>query len=246
MKTTLSGITLARHAAALGVGGSIFLCAGARAELKWEQTQIELHPKPNDKQAVAHFKYENVGKTAVRFKSVHASCGCTTAQTQKEEVPAGEKGEITATFNIGGRTGTQVKTVNVQTDDAKAPNTTLTLKAIIPQMLTINPTFVFWKSGEEPKTKTINLKAGADFPIKNVKVACSSQEFTTNVEPGGAGEWKLNVQPKSTSQGAAGTLTITPEAPELPSPQIYYANVSVTATPPPVSAAAAPMPTAKP
>src|SRR5947208_16835188 len=89
----------------------------ARAELKWEQTSVELHPTFSDKQAVAHFKYENVGKTPVHFTSVHASCGCTTAQTQKDEVPPGEKGEITATFTIGGRTGTQVKTVTVQTDD---------------------------------------------------------------------------------------------------------------------------------
>ena len=101
----------------IGVFVLIALAQSARAELKWEQTSVELHPAFNDKQAVAHFKYENVGKTPIHFKSVHASCGCTTAQTQKDEVPPGEKGEITATFNIGGRTGTQVKTVTVQTDD---------------------------------------------------------------------------------------------------------------------------------
>ena len=31
-----------------------FFAAVARAELKWEQTQIELHPAIADKQAVAH------------------------------------------------------------------------------------------------------------------------------------------------------------------------------------------------
>src|SRR4030095_17012999 len=96
---------------------SIIICFAARADLKWEQTTIELHPTAADKQAVGHFKYQNNGKTPVRFKSVHASCGCTTAQTQKEEVPPGQTGEITATFNIGDRTGTQVKTVSVETDD---------------------------------------------------------------------------------------------------------------------------------
>jgi hypothetical protein len=247
MKTTLYGITL-----------SIFLCtrvfaveppaqakpatapaaASNAGSLKWEQTQIELHPKPGDKDAVAHFKYENVGKTPVRFKSVHASCGCTTAQTQKEEVPPGEKGEITATFTIGGRTGTQVKTVSVATDDPKAPNTTLTLKAVLPQMLTINPTFVFWKGGEEAKAKTISVKSGPDFPVKNVKVTATNQDFTTKVEPGGKDEWKLSVQPKATDHAIAGTLTVTPEVPDVP-PQLYYVNVSVTATPPPAPAAAA-------
>jgi hypothetical protein len=107
MKTPIFAFTL-----------SMIMCLGARAELKWEQTSIELHPAPNDKQAVGHFKYQNVGKAPVHFKSVHASCGCTTAQTQKEEVPPGDKGEITATFNIGDRTGTQIKTVTVETDEA--------------------------------------------------------------------------------------------------------------------------------
>jgi len=120
---------------------SVVLCLTARAGLKWDQTSIELHPAAADKQAIGHFKYQNTGDKPVRFKSVRTSCGCTAAQTQKEEVPAGEKGEITATFNIGERTGTQVKTVTVETDDPANVTTVLTLKAVIPQQLEITPTF---------------------------------------------------------------------------------------------------------
>src|SRR4029079_9057196 len=122
MKTSLLAVTL-----------SIIMCLGARDDLKWEQTSIELHPAANDKQAIGHFKYQNTGKTPVHFKSVHASCGCTTAQTQKDAVPPGGTGEIRATFNIGDRTGTQVKTVTVETEDPANPKTVLTLKTIIPQ-----------------------------------------------------------------------------------------------------------------
>src|SRR6266571_4179245 len=121
---------------------SVFVCFTARAELKWEQTQVELHPAVGDKEAIGHFKYQNSGDKPVHFKSVHTSCGCTAAQSQKEEVPPGEKGEITATFKIGDRTGTQVKTVTVETDDPAKATTVLTLKAVIPQELEINPTFV--------------------------------------------------------------------------------------------------------
>jgi hypothetical protein len=114
---------------------SFILCLTARAELKWEQTMVELHPAHGDKQAIGHFKYQNAGKTPIHFKSVHASCGCTAAQSQKDQVGPGEKGEITATFNIGDRTGTQVKTVTVETDEAANEKTVLTLRAIIPQEL---------------------------------------------------------------------------------------------------------------
>src|SRR5207302_5745912 len=134
---------------------SIFLCVAARAELKWEQNLIDLHPAVGDKTAVAHFKYQNTGSTPVRFKSVKASCGCTTTQSQKEVVNPSEKGEIVATFNIGDRTGQQMKTVTVQTDDPNPAQstTTLTLKANITPALEIKPPVVYWQNGEEPKPK---------------------------------------------------------------------------------------------
>src|SRR3989475_13119584 len=190
---------------------SIIISLSARAELKWEQTSVELHPTPADKQAVGHFKYQNTGKTPVHFKSVHASCGCTTAQTQKDEVPPGEKGEITATFNIGDRTGTQIKTVTVETDEAANQKTVLTLKTVIPQQLEINPTFLFWKQGDKPDQKTITWKAAKRLTVNIIKVTSSSPDFQTKVEEAGKGEFKIDVQPKETNNLVASTLTIQPE-----------------------------------
>lgn len=200
----------------IGIFVLIALAEGARAELKWEQTSVELHPGFSDKQAVAHFKYENVGKTPIHFRSVHASCGCTTAQTQKDEVPPGEKGEITATFNIGGRTGTQVKTVTVQTDDPDPTHATtqLTLKAIIAQLLELQPMFVIWRSGEEPKPKFITAKANKDAGITKLDVVSSVPNFTTKVDPGSApNEFRISVQPKDTAKPVYTTLTIKPDSP---------------------------------
>jgi len=203
------------------------ICSGARAELKWEQSTIELHPAAADKQAVGHFKYQNPGKTPVHFKSVHASCGCTTAQTQKDEVPPGGTGEITATFNIGDRTGTQVKTVTVETDEQANSKTVLTLRTIIPQQLEINPTFVFWKQGEKPDPKQITVRAGKEFNIKHIKVTSSTPDFQTKVEDKGNGEFKVDVQPKDTNQQAATTLTIQPED----SQKVFYATARIMNTP---------------
>jgi len=200
----------------IGIFVLISLAEGAHAELKWEQTSVELHPGFSDKQAVAHFKYENVGKTPIHFRSVHASCGCTTAQTQKDEVPPGEKGEITATFNIGGRTGTQVKTVTVQTDDPDPTHATtqLTLKAVIAQLLELQPMFVIWRSGEEPKPKFITAKANKDAGITKLDVVSSVPNFTTKVDPGSApNEFRISVQPKDTAKPVYTTLTIKPDSP---------------------------------
>jgi hypothetical protein len=187
---------------------SILICATARAELKWEQTTLELHPTPGDQKAVGHFKYQNTGNNPVRFKSVRTSCGCTVAQTQKEEVAPGGKGEITATFNIGDRTGTQVKTVTVETDDSANATTVLTLKAVIPQDLQLAPTFVFWQQGEAPKPKTIGVSAEKDFPVRHLKVTSSSPDFEANVQETGAGQFKISVQPKETNKPVVAILTI--------------------------------------
>jgi hypothetical protein len=211
----------------LAVTLSIFVCAAAHAELKWEQTTVELHPAATDKEAVGHFKYQNIGSKPVRFQSVHTSCGCTAAQTQKDEVPPGEKGEITATFKIGDRTGTQVKTVTVDTDDPVNATTVLTLKAVIPQELDISPTFVFWGQGEAPKPKTIVVRAGKDFSIKQLKVTSSSPDFETKVAETGKGQFKVDVQPRDTSRNMSATLTIQPEG----SSKTFYAMARVTNAP---------------
>ena len=216
MKTNIIAITL-----------SITVCLVARADLKFDKTEIELHPTPADKQAIGHFTYQNTGKAPVKFKSVKASCGCTAAQTQKDEVKPGEKGEVTATFNIGDRTGTQVKTVTVETDDSTNPHTVLTLRTIIPQLLEVTPTFVFWKQGEKPDPKEITVKVGKEFTVKNIKVTSSSPDYQTKVQEAGKGEFKINVQPKDTNSVNGTTLTIQPED----SPKVFYATARVTGAP---------------
>ena len=211
---------------------SILLCVGARAELKWEQSTIELHPKVGDKTAVAHFKYQNNGTAPIHFKSVKASCGCTTTQTQKDVVNPGEKGEIVATFNIGDRTGQQMKTVTVQTDDPNPTEATtvLTFKADIPQALEIKPAFVYWTNGEQPKPKKVFVKASKDFPAKSVTVKSNSDNFESKVEPGKAGEWTIEITPKDTSHPMGTALLIQTDYPKE-SPKSFYVNAQITNPP---------------
>lgn len=212
---------------------SILFAIAARAELKWEQNIIELHPSVGDKQAVAHFKYQNTGATPVHFKSVKASCGCTTTQTQKETVNPGEKGDITATFNIGDRTGMQMKTVTVQTDDPNPSQATtiLTLKANITPSMEIKPLFVYWASGEDPKPKKISLKAAKEFPAKDITIKSNNPNFESKVERGKApGEWTIEVTPKDTSHPQATSLVIQTDYPK-DSPKSFLASAQVTNPP---------------
>jgi hypothetical protein len=196
--------------------GALFLSIStmAQAQLAWEKTEIELNPAPGADSAIATFKYENKGTTPINIKGVRTSCGCTTAALKKNDVAPGEKGEIVATLKTGDRTGQQVKTVTVDTDDPKNLQTVLTLKANIAQLLELQPAFVFWTANEDPKPKTIVAKAGKGVTIKSLEVTSSTPDFTTKVEPGtAAGEFKINVTPHDTTHQISANLTIKPDGP---------------------------------
>jgi hypothetical protein len=188
------------------------IASSAPAALVFEKTELDLHPEMGASKVDAVFKYENKGTTPIHIKAVRPSCGCTTAALAKNDVAPGEKGEITATFNIGDRTGVQVKTVTVETDDATAPQTVLTFKATIAQALEIQPTFLYWQANEPAQPKTIVAKAGKTTAIKKLDVTSSTGEFTAKVEPGsGPGEFKIQVQPKDTTKPLNGNLTVKPD-----------------------------------
>jgi hypothetical protein len=184
----------------------------AQAQLTWEKTEVDLNPAPGAESAVATFNYQNKTDKPINIKAVRTSCGCTTAALKKNDVAPGEKGEIVATLRTGDRTGQQVKTVTVETDDPQQPQTVLTLKANIAQFLDLQPAFVFWQANEDPKPKTIVAKAGKGVTIKSLEVTSSTTDFTTKVESGStSGEFKIVVQPKETGHQATAELTIKPD-----------------------------------
>jgi hypothetical protein len=201
------------------------VATATQAALVFEKTELDLKPDMGATKLDAVFNYENKGDAPIHIKAVKPSCGCTTAALAKNDVAPGEKGTITATFNIGDRTGVQVKTVTVETDDPKAPQTVLTFKATIAQMLDVTPNLVFWQANEAAQPKTIIAKASKGVTVNKVDVISSSGDFTAKVEPGStAGEFKIQVQPKDTSKPLNASITIKPDAkPE----KVYYATARV-------------------
>jgi hypothetical protein len=210
------------------------LTSPAHSELAWEQTQIELHPAVGDDTAIGHFKYHNKGDKPIAIKSVTTSCGCTAASAKQSADP-GEKGEVTATFKIGDRTGVQQKAITVLTDDTTHPSIILSLKVVIPQVLELQPTFVFWQAGEAPKPKAIVAKAGAGVSIQGLDVSSSSPDFVAEVEPGSSpNEFRIKIEPRQTTQAAVATLAIKPGL-ENGKTKIFYATARIIPQSPPAA-----------
>lgn len=205
----------------------IFPAAPARASLTWETTSADLHPSLSDKTAVVHFKYKNTGDKQVTITSVHSSCGCTTAALAKNVVEPEEEGEITATFNIGDRSGVQNKTITVQTDDTTNPSTILKLTATIPSLLEIQPIFVYWSENDLLKPKTITATVEGDFPVTKLKVTSTDKSIATEVVPNKEKkEFQIVVTPQEVGRPINASLKIEPDFPQ-DAPKIYSAHVRV-------------------
>ncbi|MBA3961955.1 MAG: DUF1573 domain-containing protein [Chthoniobacterales bacterium] len=224
----------------------VFLCAlglTARAALQWETREVSLHPKINDENAVGHFKYKNAGDKPVKITGVKPSCGCTTAALGKDVVAPGESGEITATFHIGDRVGAQTKTIHVTTDEAGDQGTVLTLKADVPQVLIVAPTFLYWAKNQPLTPRTIEAKVGGDFAVTKLKIDSTDKDVEAVAEQvPNEKSFRITVTPKPGNRPINAALKITPDFPKE-APKVFYANVRIDGHPelaPSASPAASP------
>lgn len=212
-------------------GALLTLSLPARAALEWESREADLHPTISDKEAVAHFKYKNTGDKPVKITAVKPSCGCTTAALPKDVVAPGESGEITATFHIGDRMGTQTKTIRVMTDESPDAGTVLTLKADIPKLLEITPTFVYWSKIQPLTPRTIEAKVGGDFPVTKLEVTSTDADVKVVAERvPNEKAFRITVTPKPGNRPINALVRIQPDFPKDP-PKLFFANVRIDAHP---------------
>ena len=85
-------------------------------------------------QYVSHdFAIKNDGQGTLEIQKVRASCGCTAAKPEKNELKPGESTAVNVKFNTAHRSGTQKKYVYVTTNDPKTPEVRLSFTAKIIQ-----------------------------------------------------------------------------------------------------------------
>lgn len=218
---------------ALTIGLCVCLSLGVDASLVWENPEVDLHPTLSDKTAVAHFKYKNTGDQPVKITAVQPSCGCTTAAPPKDAIAPGASGEIVATFNIGDRSGEQTKTIRVTTDEPKSEGIALKLKATIPRLLEFAPAFLYWRPGDAPAPKTIEVKIDADFPVTKLDVSSTDPAIKVESAPvPNEKAFRITVTPETGNRPVNAALKIQPDFPK-DAPKTFYANVRVDARPAP-------------
>ena len=195
--------------------------------MHWEARSLEFHPSLSDTKVVAEFHFTNAGTKPVKIEDVTTSCGCTTASLDKKHLYApGEKGTITAVFDIGGRNDAQKETVDVKSNDPAEPDVALQFTVTIPKLLDIDSVFINWPRGEELKPKTVNIKAMGDYPVHRLTVSSSSPDVTAEIKhEEGSRDYQLIVTPKKA--GAQFVIVeIKPDYPKDP-PKLFHVYASV-------------------
>ena len=133
-------------------------------------------------------------------------------------IEPGQRGELTAVFTIGSRTGKQTKHVIVRSDDPQKPVTTLTLKATIPVWLKVRPRLVYWSPDEPATTKRVTLEAEDDRPMTILSVTPLAPGITPapGSEPASEKAPAVTAELETIEEGQRYAVLITPTEPRTP------------------------------
>jgi len=87
-----------------------------------EEEGFDFGTAKQGKEVIHEFKFKNTGDADLVITDLRTSCGCTAAVTSDKTIPPKKQGTIKVTFNTGGRSGPQTKTVTIVSNDPEKPN----------------------------------------------------------------------------------------------------------------------------
>ena len=199
--------------------------------------------KINQGDKVTHvFIITNNGGDLLIIEHVQASCGCTAATPEKNELAPGESTNLEVVFNSAGRNGAQKKNITIKSNDPENPLVKLVITATViksdnseanvPVLYfsetkhdfgkvkegnTVEYTFSFRNTGKEI------LK------IKDVRTSCgctAALVSSEKLEPGSEGTLKIELDTKNRSGKMSRTITIQSNDPHDPTKILtVYADV---------------------
>ncbi len=223
------------------VAGGLLWPLSLSAQIEWPVKEIEFKAKPEHTRTVAKFPFVNKGKETVTITQIQSSCGCTAAlpNNNKREYAPGEKGEIEAVFDHGDRIGFQQKQITVTTSDAPTMPTVLTLKVHIPEILKIDPPFVFWTPQDKASPKLVRLTVGVEEPVRIIQVRTDHENFKAELKVVEEGRsYEVLVTAVNPDVDSVGMVLIQTDYPRQ-NPRVHRLQARVI-PPPPEAAPAAP------
>ena len=197
--------------------------------------------KQGDK--VSHtFVLTNGGGDVLKISDVKASCGCTAASPEKNELGPGESTNLVVTFNSAGRMGKQSKTVRIYSNDPENSEMVLTITGNVVSSGQVSgnaPTIYFTETqhdfGKVNEGEKVNYtfnfsnKGSATLIVKDIKTSCGCTAALLskdNIAPGQEGTVKVELDTKNRSGKMSRTITINSNDPKDPAKILtIYADI---------------------
>lgn len=191
------------------------------AQLVWKEKTVELHSCLEETKVHGAFEFENKGKYPIRINDVKTSCGCATASLTGKIFQPGETGRIDVNMDTTSKLGTLEKYVNVNTDDPQARNVQLCFRVVLPELMKVVPTFVYWKA-QDRSSKSIEVQATDGLPVKLIKATSSSDSFDVSwksTTP--SGHYEISITPKKPVDDEKAVITLMSDYPR-DRPRVFY------------------------
>lgn len=221
---------------------SIVFAQLLQPKLILQQTSFDFGDiKQGDK--VTHtFVLSNGGGDLLKITNVKASCGCTAAAPEKNELAPGESTNLNVTFNSAGRRGKQSKTVRIYSNDPENPEMLLSITgnvvlstasdSNVPTIYFTETKHDFGKVNAGDKVNyTFNFanKGTSTLTIKDIRTSCGCTAALLsedNLAPGKEGTLKVELDTKNRSGKMSRTITISSNDPKDPTKVLtIYADV---------------------
>lgn len=104
------------------------------------------------------FTFTNVGPGPLVISRVQSTCGCTVPELTKKEYKAGESGAIHVKFDPAGKIGAVHKQIHVYSNDPDRPDVSLSLKADVSPVVTVEPRALTFEPTAKGEGRTVVLK----------------------------------------------------------------------------------------
>ncbi len=197
--------------------------------------------KQGDK--VTHvFVITNSGGDLLKITNVKASCGCTAALPEKDELAPGESTNLNVTFNSAGRFGKQKKLIRIESNDPDNPQVIVTIKGNVVlsdaesstyPVLHFDQTkynFGIVKEGKVVEyTFNFENSGNSTLKIKDIKTSCGCTAALVSSEvlkPGEQGTIKVELDTSNRKGKMSRTITIKSNDPKDPTKILtIYADI---------------------
>jgi hypothetical protein len=190
---------------------STLLCRG---ELVFVAERLEVKAGPLEEEAKAVFTFRNSGTESVMIQHVESTCDCLSAEANLAEIPAGQEGQITATYRIENLTGKAEKALILHSSDKARPQIRLAMALEVTTLCMLEPKMLEWIVGEAAAPREAVFSVQGEQPIVIRQVTSTKPEYQVRLIEVEAGrKYRIQVIPPEKPTPTVGAIKILTDHP---------------------------------